>query len=131
MERLRLIDHKGKQIVLLDFTNATDPAQTVIDIRRAKAWFAEQPPTQALRTVSDVTGARYNSAVLEALKDLAAHNKPYVGAAAGVVKTALHRVALNVTALFSQRKFAAFTNREEALDWVVAQSVGPPGGEKK
>ena len=75
--------------------------------------------------MSDVTGARYNGAVLDALKDLAAHNKPYVGAAAGVVKTALHRVAMNVAALFSGRKFQAFTEREQALDWVVSQPVGP------
>ena len=125
MERLRLIEHRGKQVVLLDFTNATDPEQTVREIREAKAWFATQPPNRGLRTVSDVTGARYNSAVLDALKDLAAHNKPYVGAAAGVVKTALHRVAMNVAAMFAGRKFQAFSDRNEALDWVVSQPVGP------
>jgi hypothetical protein len=125
MERLRIIDHRGTQVVLLDFTDATDPAETVREIAKAKAWFAQQQPTRALRTVSDVTGARYNAAVLDALKDLAAHNKPYVGAAAGVVKTALHRVAMNVAAMFSGRKFQAFTDREAALDWVVAQPVGP------
>jgi hypothetical protein len=126
MERLRIIEHKGRQVVLLDFTDAMNPAETVVEIGQAKEWFAQQAPNQMLRTVSDVTNARYNAAVLEALKDLAAHNKPYVGAAAGVVKTALHRVALNVTALFSGRKFQAFTDRDEALDWVVAQNVGPP-----
>jgi hypothetical protein len=127
MERLRIIEHRGKQVVLLDYTNATDPQETVREIARAREWFAQQTPDGSLRTVSDVTGARYNSAVLDALKEMAAHNKPYVGAAAGVVKTTLHRVALNLTALFSGRKFQAFTDREEALDWVVLQSVGPRG----
>jgi len=125
MERLRLIEHRGTQVVLLDFTDATDPAQTIREIAEAKAWFATQPPTASLRTVTDVTNARYNTPVLESLKDLAAHNKPYVGAAAAVVKTALHRVAMNVAALFSGRKFQAFTDREAALDWVVAQQVPP------
>lgn len=125
MDRLRLIEHRGKQVVLLDFTDASDPAQTVREIGEAKAWFAAQPPTRMLRTVSDVTNARYNAAVLEALKDLAAHNKPYVGAAAGVVKTAMHRVAMNVAAMFSGRKFQAFADRDAALDWVVAQPVPP------
>jgi hypothetical protein len=124
MERLSIIEHKGKQVVLLDYSNATNPAETVAEIARAKQWFAQQKPDRSLRTVSDATGARYNAAVLEALKDLAAHNKPYVGAAAGVVNTALHRVALNVTALFSGRKFQAFTDRQQALDWVVEQQVG-------
>jgi hypothetical protein len=126
MDRLRVIEHRGKQVVLLDFTNATDTEQTVREIAEAKAWFAQQAPNQMLRTVSDVTGARYNAAVLDALKELAAHNKPFVGAAAGVVKTALHRVAMNVAALFSGRKFQAFSDRDAALDWVVSQQVGPP-----
>lgn len=125
MDRLRVIEHRGKEVVLLDFTDATDPDQTVRDIAEAKAWFAQQAPTGLLRTVSDVTRARYNAAVLEALKDLAAHNKPYVGAAAGVVQTAMHRVAMNVAAMFSGRKFQAFANRQDALDWVVEQPVGP------
>jgi hypothetical protein len=125
MERLRIIEHRGQQVVLLDFTDAKDPDETLVEIAKAKAWFAQQPATQSLRTVSDVTNARYNAAVLDALKDLAAHNKPFVGAAAGVVKTAMHRVAMNVAALFSGRKFQAFSEREAALDWVVSQPVGP------
>jgi hypothetical protein len=118
---IQLIERNGCQIVLLDLTNVTRPADGLERIARAKAWFAQQTPDRSLRVCSDATGSRYDAAILEALKDLAAHNVPYVGVAAVVVPTTVHRVAVNVASLFSKRKFTAFTTREPALDWLAAQ----------
>ena len=118
---IQIIHRSGRQIVLLDLTNVTNPAEGVQRIARAKAWFAQQTPDGSLRVCSDATGSRYDAAILEALKDLASHNVPYVGVAAVVVPTAVHRVAVNVASLFSKRRFTAFSTREPALDWLAAQ----------
>ncbi|HEU4884331.1 MAG TPA: hypothetical protein VFT45_18895 [Longimicrobium sp.] len=118
---IQLIERNGRQIVLLDLTNVTNPADGVQRIARAKAWFAQQTPDGSLRVCSDATGSRYDQAILEALKDLASHNIPYVGVAAVVVPTAVHRVAMNVASLFSKRRFTAFSTRDPALDWLAAQ----------
>ncbi len=118
---IQLIQRNGRQIVLLDLTHVSDPADGVQRIARAKAWFAQQKPDGSLRVCSDATGSRYDAAILEALKDLAAHNIPYVGVAAVVVPTTVHRVAMNVASLFSKRKFTAFSTREPALEWLAAQ----------
>jgi hypothetical protein len=118
---IQIIEHNGRQLVLLDFTNVTHPPEGLERVARAKAWFARQPPDRSLRVCSDATGSRYDAAVLEALKDLAAHNVPYVGVAAVVVPTTVHRVAVNVASLFSRRKFTAFSTREPALDWLASQ----------
>ena len=123
IERLHILNHQGTEVVLLDFVDAKDVGATVRQVHEIRNWFAGQVPNQQLRTVTDVTGARYNTEVLEALKTLATHNKPYVGAAAGVVKTAMHRVALNVASMVSGRNLKAFSTREEALDWVVRQPL--------
>jgi hypothetical protein len=123
MERVRLMEHRGHSIVFLDFTNIKNPAEGPVVIAAAKEFFARQPPTQQLRTLTDVTGSHYDARTLEALKDLAAHNRPYVGVAAAVVNTALHRVAMNLAAMFARRKFTAFATREQALDWLVAQEL--------
>jgi hypothetical protein len=127
MERISIVQHRGKPVVLLDFSGIKDTAQAPLEIARAKEFFARQAPTQQLRTLTDVTGSRYDARTLEALKDLAAHNRPYVGVAAAVVQTALHRVAMNVAAMFARRKFTAFSTREAALDWLVEQQL-PSGG---
>lgn len=118
---IHLIERNGRQLVLLDLTNVSDPADGLRRIAAAKRWFAQQKPDRSLRVCSDATGSRYDAAILEALKDLAAHNVPYVGVAAGVVPTTVHRVALNVASLFSKRKFTAFSAREPALDWLARQ----------
>ena len=118
---IQIIERNGRQIVLLDLTNVTNPADGVQRIARAKAWFAKQTPDGSLRVCSDATGSRYDAAILEALKDLASHNIPFVGVAAVVVPTSVHRVAMNVASLFSKRRFTAFRTREPALDWLAAQ----------
>jgi hypothetical protein len=121
MERVRIIEHRGRQVVLLDFTGMKDTHESLAEIARAEAFFAQQKPDGSLLTVTDVTGSRYDAAILDGLKKLAAHNKPYVHAAAAVVQTAIHQVALNVAALFSSRKIQAFRSRDEALDWIARQ----------
>jgi hypothetical protein len=125
VERLYILRYRGERIVLLDFVGAVTPAETVRQIRAVREWFSRQSPTGELRTLTDVTGAHYNAEVMEALKGLAAHNKPFVGAAAGVVQTALHRLAMNLAGIFSGRKFWAFTTREDALEWLVSQKLEP------
>jgi hypothetical protein len=118
---IHLIERNGRQLVLLDLTHVSDPADGVQRIATAKRWFAQQKPDGSLRVCSDATGSRYDAAILEALKDLAAHNAPYVGVAAVVVPTTVHRVAMNVASLFSKRRFTAFSTREPALEWLAQQ----------
>lgn len=118
---IQKIHRNGREIVLLDLTNVTDPDEGVRKIAAAKAWFAQQAPDRSLRVCSDATGSRYDARILEALKDLATHNVPFVGVAAVVVPTSVHRVAVNVASLFSKRRFTAFTTREPALQWLSEQ----------
>jgi hypothetical protein len=118
---IQKIRRNGREIVLLDLTHVTDPEVGVQRIAAAKAWFARQTPDRSLRVCTDATGSRYDARILDGLKDLASHNVPYVGVAAVVVPTAVHRVALNVASLFSKRKFTAFSTREPALSWLAEQ----------
>lgn len=118
---IQKIHRNGREIILLDLTHVTDPEVGVNRIAAAKAWFAQQQPDGSLRVCSDATGSRYDARILDALKDLAAHNVPYVGVAAVVVPTAVHRVAMNVASLFSKRRFTAFSTREPALKWLSEQ----------
>jgi hypothetical protein len=118
---IQKIQRNGRELVLLDLTNVSNPEVGVGKITAAKAWFAQQVPDKSLRVCTDATGSRYDARILDALKDLATHNVPYVGVAAVVVPTAVHRVALNVASLFSKRRFTAFTTREPALKWLSEQ----------
>ncbi len=120
-ERTRFIDYQGRRIVLLDFTNLTVEADCLTEIAKAKQFFDQQPVDGTLLTCTDGSGARYTSKVMEALKQLAAHNKPYVRAGAAVTDARLHRVVLAAIAVFTGRHLPAFGTRNEALAWLVKQ----------
>lgn len=121
MERTRFIEHQGKRILLLDYAGARNPEEALRDIRHSMSVVAAQPPGSLL-VMTVVRDARYNAAVLQGMKDLAAHNAPYVKASAVVGMSGLHRIAYQAVILFSKRNIKVFDQESEALDWLVTQA---------
>lgn len=120
MERTRFIEHKGRRILLLDYSGIRDPQEALREVKRSMELVARQPPG-SLRVMTYVRDARYNAAVLQAMKELAAHNAPYVKASAVVGMSGLHRIAYQAVILFSKRNIKVFDDQAEALDWLASQ----------
>lgn len=120
LERTRFIDHRGHQILLFDYSNLHDSAVTLQEIQKSKEFVARQPEG-SLYTLVNVENARYDSAVIQALKDLASHNKPYVVAGAVVGMSALHRMVYRMVVLLTGRKLAALETLHEGKDWLLGQ----------
>lgn len=121
MDRTHTIQHQGHTVVLIDMT-ATTATEMLAEAARARAFFERQPSTGNLLTLTDLTGARYDARALDALKQLAADNKPRVKASAVVSDAAAQRAAVSLVSLFSKRKFKSFATRAEALDWLVSEA---------
>lgn len=121
MERIRFTDHRGTRILLLDFAGIRDPDEAMREIQRCKEVVARQPPSSLL-VMTMVRDGRYNAAVLQGMKDLAAHNAPYVKASAVVGMSGLHRVAYQAVILFSKRNIKVFDQEADALEWLVSQA---------
>ncbi len=121
MDRTQTVDYQGRKIVLLDFTGLTEEATTLAEIEKARQFFARQRPGRSLLTVTDGSGSKYTSKVLEALKQLAAHNKPFVKVGAAVSDARLHRVVIAAVAVFTGRHIPVFATREEAMAWLIKQ----------
>ena len=120
MERTRFIEHRGKRILLLDYSGVQDRREAVEIIRHSRSVVARHPP-HSLRVLTNVRDARYNSEVLQAMKELAAHNAPYVKASAIIGMSGLHRIAYQMVILFTRRSIKTFDGEAEALDWLVEQ----------
>lgn len=118
--RVRFIEHQGRQILLLDFASVPDPAEGLRHIAEAKAFVAKQQPS-SLRILTNVTGSRFNSDIVNALKDLATHNKPYARAGAVVGLTGLMRIVHATVTKISGRKIPAFQTVDEAKDYLAGQ----------
>ena len=118
MERTRFVDHRGTRILVLDYSGARDPEEAVRAIEHSKTVVAQHPP-KSLLILTNVRDARYNTAVLQALKELAKHDEPYVKASAVVGMSGLHRIAYQAVILFSKRNIQVFDTEAQGLDWLV------------
>lgn len=119
MERIRFIEYKGRRILHLDFAG-TKPEDILRLIEEAKSVIAAQP-AKSVRTLTDVTDLKFNTASAEALKAFAKHNKPYVTAAAVVGVTGLKQIIYNAVVKFSGRNLVAFDTSGQAKDWLAEQ----------
>lgn len=119
-ERVRFIEHLGKRILFHDFSSIMNPADAFGRIALSKAIVATQEP-RSLLTLTWVHGSRFNKEIIEALKDLVIHNKPYVrhGAIAGL--SGLQRVIYVTLTQLTGRRLKTFDTIEEAKDWLAIQ----------
>lgn len=123
MEKVKVIEYKGKNIVYLDFSNGDmlGQKQEVLDlIEEAKAFIRKQAPNSLL-TLTDATDLRFSMELIDTLKDLTTHNKPYVKAAAIVGVKGIQKIAYDTVMKFTKRNIPIFPSVEEAMDWLIQQ----------
>ncbi|HEY0997788.1 MAG TPA: STAS/SEC14 domain-containing protein [Gemmatimonadaceae bacterium] len=121
MARVRFLDHRGQRIVLLDFHGITDPAQGFAAAEEARAFIAKLPADGSHFTLTDLRDTRYDREVAAKFRELTAHNRPYVRAAAVVSDSPIQRAAISMIALATRRKLGVFETREEALAYLSAE----------
>jgi hypothetical protein len=120
-ERIRFLTYRGKRMLYMDFSEMNAPGEYAAAFEAAKKVIAAEPENSLL-TLTDVTGTRYDGDMITAFQELAAHNKPYVKAAASVTRTPLQLVALRASAVLSKRNLRAFGDLDEAKEWLVTQA---------
>lgn len=117
-ERVRFIKHRGKAILLIDYTGL--PAEQVLPVvNAAQQKIAHLPPNSVL-TLADFTGAHVDKTVAMRIKEVLVLDRPYVKRSAWVGTESLPQVFYENFKSFSQRDFPKFATREEAMDWLVS-----------
>jgi hypothetical protein len=129
MNRTGFIEHAGRRIVFMNFAAVNDLEEALGIIEEARRFVAAQPRDGTLLTLVDVGGSRFDERVVQALKKLAAHNRPFVLAGAVVGMTPLQRVVYRIINTFSGRRLAAFQTHEEAKEWLVRQARSAAGSQ--
>jgi hypothetical protein len=126
--RSRFIEHAGQRILLQDFSHNDDLQEALRQIAAAKEFMKQNnggPHSMRILTLTE--GSRFDSEVIEALKDLAMHHKPYAIAGAVVGLSPIQRVMYRMINTFTGRRLAAFDNIEEAKEWLVRQKAPTSG----
>ena len=123
MERTRFIEHAGKRILLLEYTDlGSDLGQLQDEIEKTKRVISTQPRGSVL-TLTDVRRSSITPANVRAMKELVAHNEPYVKWSAVVVGlTGVYLAGFRaIQALSRRRNLLSFGDLDEAKDWLVSQ----------
>ena len=116
-ERVRYIEHKGVEILFIDWSDATS-AEILKTMAEAKRLIALRP-LQSIRTLTNVANAHVDRAVTEALRDYVSHNKPYVIAGAVVGLSDLKTVIFNVVNRVTGRALRGMDSIEQAKEWLA------------
>ena len=75
-ERIRFIDHRGKRVLLVDFSNC--PANEVEEIARRVPDYITVQPLGSVLVLTDFTGAVFDRDAVRAVKETAVFDKPFL-----------------------------------------------------
>ncbi len=117
MENAKFIQHAGKEVFVLDFTNKKPAA--ALELIEECARQVRTRPHGTVLTLTLVSGGTFSQEVLSGLKELTKGNAPHVKRAALVGITGLYKVALQAVSMFSNRQFFMFDNQDEALEFLI------------
>jgi hypothetical protein len=118
-ERIRFIEHKGKQILLLDFSLATAPQMLPL-LMRVQTTVA-QHGLKSVLVLANYEGAEIDHKVAMKIKEVLALDRPFVKKAAWLGTEHIPHDLIETFHFFSQRETATFKTREEALEWLVRE----------
>ncbi len=116
-DRVSFATHKGKQVLVLEFTNCTaEEVQFVSD--RAEQIITTQPRNSVL-VLADFAGAQFTRDAVTRIKEVTTCDRPFVKRAAWVRVETLPKVLYEAIKTFSQREFPTFETREQAFEFLV------------
>jgi hypothetical protein len=121
MGRVRIVTHRGTPIVFQDFSEVSTVEEGLRAIDEARVFVERQRQPAGVLLLTDVSGSTFDQRVVDALKELAQHHKPFVAASAIVGLSPIQRVVYATVVKITGRIIRPFTTRDEAMDWLVEQ----------
>jgi hypothetical protein len=116
-DRIHLVKHKGKQILLLDFSRAT-AAQMQLLLEYTRTTVAKHGRDSVI-ILADFEGAEIDHAVAMKIKEVLTLDRPFVKKSAWVGAGHIPHAFMENFHTFSQREIVTFKTRAEALDWLA------------
>jgi hypothetical protein len=110
-------------LLVIDLSHSADHAETLAAVALARQMSVAHHPRQIF-TLTDVTGFRYNTTIVSAIRELAEHNKPYVAYGAVVGLSPMLRTIYELARRASGRaNLKTFETRDEAMAWLATLTV--------
>lgn len=124
-ERIRFLTHHGQQVLLADLSNCS--AQEVARLARQVPSYASDEPRGSVLLLADFTGAKFDKAAMETLKQATVFTRPLLKRSAWVGADSIPHIFYENLKSFSQRDLPTFRTREEALEWLLDELPAASG----
>jgi len=118
-EHIHFVEHKGKRILLLDFSHA-DAAHMQLLLEYVRITVA-QHGHESIITLADFTGATVDHTVATRIKEVLTLDRPFVKKTAWVGAESIPHAFMENFQSFSQREIVTFKTREEAMEWLIKE----------
>ena len=115
--RIRFINHRGKKILLVDFSSCS--ANEAEQIARRVPDIVTVQPRSSVLLLADFTGSSLDREAIRAMKETAVFDKPYIKKSAWIGTSNFPEEFRREIKSFSGRELPTFETREEALNWLV------------
>lgn len=123
MDRVRLITHGNKQILLVDCSGCT--SSDLFRLIDEVPGHVRLHPRGSLLLLADFSNAEFTRDVVERLKVATVFDRPHLKRSAWVVTANLPPVLYESIKTFSGRELPLFGDRESALEYLVAEETKP------
>ena len=117
-EPIRFIEHKGRQILLFDFSHANAHEMQLL-LEQVRVTVARHA-RESLVTLADYTGSTVDHAVATKIKEVLTLDRPFVKKTAWVGTESIPHAFMENFHTFSQREIVTFKTRDEAAEWLVS-----------
>ncbi len=118
-DRIRFIEHEGKQILLVDLSHC--PPREVEKIAVLVPSYVKTEPHASVLLLADFTGAEFDRPAIDRLKEATVFDRPHLKRSAWVGIDTLPKIFFEHIKDFSRRELPTFKTREEAMEWLVQE----------
>lgn len=122
MAGVQFIRHQDIEVLYLDFSYSNSKEEILRIIEKTKTLISSRPRLSVF-TLTNIIDAYFDADINQALKGLAAHNKPYVKAGAVVGLTTVQKIVYNSVLFFSKRQLEICDDLESAKTWLSSQAA--------
>ncbi|MBI9049816.1 MAG: hypothetical protein JEZ00_10375 [Anaerolineaceae bacterium] len=120
MQRIYATEHKGKRILIQDFSNVKSTAEFMELLDETEKMLTSEPKDSVL-SIFDATNMRYSSESLSRLKGVVQRSDPHMKATSIIGIKGMMVVALKSASRLVDRQYYLAKTHEEAMDWLIEQ----------
>lgn len=118
-DRIQFIEHKGKRILYLNFSNL-EPVQAIQMIDEI-AVVERKEPLGSVLALNNCENLHFNVSVMSALNKDVKENSERYKATANLGVTGLVKVMFDTASKLTKQELKCFSKKEEALDWLATK----------